>query len=563
MIQCIPILELQNMHHPDDIMNSRKQKEPTKGLLVLGLLALAGAIWFFLRTGRKPSRINYPCQQASLLNIELFKTAFLGMLPSIAAVRSLLDSLKPVGVLAVLVASSVFICGDFGGSNLGFIIAQEDDYTRVPIELSESTAVASVNTSDLFLLQNVYGSEGDMNSAISALVDWMSMHGLYFYNTSTTPSGLIGSNDVIILKVNGQWSYRGGSNTDLVNAIISVISEHPEGFTGAIAICDNGQGRGSLDRTYNNAFNHSQSFEDLVQMFPSVDVSTVLWDDLRYTEVEDYDQGDFTNGYVLSSTWNSDTEIYTSYPKFTTNSGLHISFKNGVWENSTGYNSNRLKVINTQVLKTHLCYGVTGCVKNYMGVPKGHILSSIDNYIPHEHFSIAHGGLGTLMVETRVPILNILDMVWVNAHPLEASSFRGPDTGYARASFVDIVGISQDAVALDYWSSKNILIPTAQYLGYTNYSSLDPDYEPLSAQYTGDGMVESFCNYLKRTRDILVDAGFQATTNESEMNVYVQKLDNLPPINGKLLIDPLIIIIALPLFAIIIASVLVVKKRRT
>jgi hypothetical protein len=197
-----------------------------------------------------------------------------------------------------------------------------------------------------------------------------------------------------------------------------------------------------------------------------------------------------------------------------------------------------------------------------MGVPKGHILSSIDEYIPHEHFSIALGGLGTLMAETRAPILNILDMIWVNAHPLEASSFRGPETRYTWSSFVDVIGVSQDAVALDYWASKNILIPTAQYLGYTNYSSLDPDYEPLSAQYTGEGMVESFSNYLKRTRDILVDAGFQATTNETEMNVYVQKLDTLPPINGKFLIDSLIIIITLPLIASAAAIVLLAKRRR-
>jgi hypothetical protein len=272
-----------------------------------------------------------------------------------------------------------------------------------------------------------------------------------------------------------------------------------------------------MNRHYVNSFYRNVSFQEVADSFVSYNISTILWDDLRSTEVEDFDQGDYTNGYVLSDEWNPETEIYVSYPKFTTPYGSHVSFMKGIWNDTTGFDSERLKIINMPVLKTHFRYGVTACVKHYMGVPKGEIL---EGTIPHEHFSIALGGMATLMVETRAPVLNILDAIWVNARPTESSASAGPSTSYGTASWTDIITASIDPVGLDYWASKNILIPTAEYLNYTVYNSIDPDYEPTS---TGV-MDESFHNYLARSMQILSNTGFQVTMNQSEMNVFVEAL---------------------------------------
>ncbi|MCK5390206.1 MAG: DUF362 domain-containing protein, partial [Candidatus Thorarchaeota archaeon] len=279
----------------------------------------------------------------------------------------------------------------------------------------------------------------------------------------------------------------------------------------------------------------------------------------------DYDMGDFSEGYVRSSTWDADTEIYTSYPKFITDTGLYVSFKNGIWDNATGFDSDRLKIINMPVLKSHFRYGVTGCIKNYMGVPQGYVVSSVDPSIPHEHFSIALGGMGTLMAETRMPILNILDMIWVNAHPLESSSSRGPWSRYSAASFTDIIGVSQDPIALDYWASKFILIPTAEYLEFTECSSLDPDYAPLSDQYYGiEEMDESFHNYLDRSRSVLAGAGFQVTMNTTEMNVFVEELSGTGtiPTSPGFQIDPLIFAVLIPVSAVLIVGAVFLIRRR-
>ncbi len=487
-----------------------------------GFIAIASAIWFFLRTGQNPKRAVYPCQQVAVVNIQIFGTILLAFIPNILKQAATNGRLRSATIAVVLIIGSAFVTSDSLNPNFELSV---DDYTRIPIDLVPITSSASENTSNLFFIQNATGPEGDMNPAFTALIGLMESQDLHLYRTSENPFGLIESNDVIILKMNGQWDYRGGTNTDLLKSVINTITSHPEGFTGEIVIADNGQGLGNLDRSYSNAYLRNQSMNDVAESFTSFNISTVLWDSLRYSTVGDYDEGDYQDGYVLSETWNEDTEIFTSYPKFETDYGTYISFKNGVWDGISGFDSDRLKVINMPVMKSHFRYGVTGCIKNYMGVPKGHVVSSVHSSIPHEHFSIGLGGMGTLMVETRAPILHILDMIWINPHPMESSTERGPWSTYPNARFTDIIGASQDPVALDYWASKNILCATADYLNYTEYSSLDPDYEPLSDQYYGsDPMDESFHNYLNRSMNILAEAGFQVTMNQTLMNVYVESL---------------------------------------
>ncbi len=564
------------MLHDDEAAGScpsrNAQRKRRNGLWTLGIIAAVSGFWIALRSGGKPTRIVYPCQQVALSNIQVFKIAVLALVPSIGRIRSFLGQMKPVVILATIILGTVFLTSNSTDLGFDFTPAQVDDNTRVPLELT--TYISDESVSDLYIVQNATGTQGNMDSAVNALLDMMESENLDFYETASTPSGLIGSDDVIILKVNGQWGYRGGTNTDLVKSVISAIVNHPGGFTGEIVVADNGQGLGNLDFTYANSFYRNQSLEDVVNSFDNFNVSTYLWDTLRSSTVDEYSNGNLNDGYVLNSTWTPETEIFTSYPKFRTVHGTYISFRNGVWESETGYDSDRLKVINMPVMKSHFRYGVTGCVKNYMGLPKGHIVGTVDPEIPHEHFSIALGGMATLMVQTRAPILNILDMVRVNAHPLESSSRRGPWSRYADASFTDIIGASQDPIALDYWASKNILCATAEYLNYTEYSSLSPDYEPLSEQYYGyDPMDESFHNYLERSMNVLIEAGYASTMNETRMTAYVVQLvgNTIPgPTTTPSSIElpggwfdlSITLVLILPISAAIIVLVAAMVKRR-
>jgi uncharacterized protein (DUF362 family) len=489
----------------------------------------------------------------------------LASIPSLAKIRSYSGVLKPAAVLAVLFLGSAFIVDGGLLTGLRYTSGANVDYTRVPIELTSHDALATEGTSDVFFVQNATGLEGNMDEAVAALFELMEGEDIHFYRGSSASSGLIARDDVVILKVNCQWEDRGGTNTDLLKSIIQAIVDHPDGFTGEIVVADNGQGRGSLNRAWSNAFDHSQSMRDVAYSFPSHNVSIKLWDSLRRSTVGDYDQSDFVDGYVLNSTWNEDTEIYVSYPKFRTSYGTYISFKNGVWDNATGYDSDRLKVINMPVLKSHQRYGVTGCVKHYMGVPKGQVEPSVHPEWPHEHVSIALGSMGTLMAETRFPVLNILDTIWVNANPIESSPDCGPSSYTGDASFTDVIGASQDPVALDYWASKYILVLAAIDRNYATYSSLDPDYAPLSDPYMSYWeMEESFHNYLSRSMNVLQDHGYHVTMNPAEIDVHVTSLSGNPTIPTTPTGPDMLLIVVLPLSAaaVVLAAMFLRRRRR-
>jgi hypothetical protein len=203
-----------------------------------------------------------------------------------------------------------------------------------------------------------------------------------------------------------------------------------------------------------------------------------------------------------------------------------------------------------------------------MGVPQGHVIDEIDAEIPHEHFSVRNGGMGTMIVETRAPILNILDMVWVNANPIESSINRGPWSTYTASSATDIIGASVDPVALDYWSAKHVLVPTAQYLEYSNYSSLDPDYEPISEHIYAPFVEqeESFHNYLERSMNEMKDAGLQVTMDENKMNVFVVHMTEAGPITPTMSedtipVDYTLIVIGIAAMSCVVLAVIILKKR--
>ena len=125
------------------------------------------------------------------------------------------------------------------------------------------------------------------------------------------------------------------------------------------------------------------------------------------------------DGYIVNETRNPRTGIYVSYPKFRTQYGTYVSFKKGIWNTTTrAYDEGRLKIVNVPVLKSHGGYGVTGAVKNYMGVPSDNLTAKMGS---RTHNTVIKGGMGTEMAETRYPAITVLDAIWINAIPRRRS----------------------------------------------------------------------------------------------------------------------------------------------
>jgi uncharacterized protein (DUF362 family) len=343
------------------------------------------------------------------------------------------------------------------------------------------------------------------DDGVKRLIRSMQERGVHFYQTAETPSGLIAFDDVVILKINCQWAERGGTNTDLIRSVIQAIVEHPRGFRGEVIVADNGQAQfgserrgGSLSWTNANSACRRQSVMDVVRIFQAdrFRVTGVLWDEFTSVRVEEFIAGDTRNGFVVENNIRS-TGLEISYPKFTTEFGTQVSFKEGIWDaNSRTYRSDKLKVINMPVLKSHGGFQVTGAVKNYMGTPSDRLTNR------RAHNSVGTGGMGTQMAHTRMPILNIMDMIWIGVE-------RGPSSSYGSAKEINKIAASIDPVALDYWTSKYILIPEVMKLPGGRGPSMNPDgAEP-----------GTFGWWLRLSMNELHNAGIWATMNEQEIQV--------------------------------------------
>jgi len=477
------------------------------GLFFFGVASL---LWLIFRTGTKPTRIVYPCQRAALSSVSLLLCVSIPLI-TVSSLGRTVKSVAKKGkilVLLFLLGTAALNLVQFWTNSARSANLDGGQEFRLSIESKNATALPA---------SDIYVVNGRVANPVSELISSMGSHGLTFYRSgfagaNSGPDGLIARDDVVLIKINEQWDQRGGTNTDILKELIQSIVNHPDGFIGEIVVADNGQGRGSMNWTQNNAENTSQSTQAVIDMFStSYNVSTYDWQPIRGIRVDEYSNGDNKSGYVCYKNADPQTHIYVSYPKFQTKFGTSISFKYGIW-NGTGYEQ-RLKVINVPVLKTHGTYGVTGCLKHYMGVQSEGQAGGLAN----GHSTVGTGGMGTLMTETRFPTLNILDAIWVNAHPM-----GGPSTSYSGATRLNVLMASTDPVALDYWAAKHVLIQATHLIGIEDTATMDPDVATDAGGIFGD--------WLNRTRDVIFAKGYQVTTDENRMNTYVlQAPDTTPP----------------------------------
>ena len=326
--------------------------------------------------------------------------------------------------------------------------------------------------STIFRVEDCPPHDGQLRHVgLDTLLDLLSDSGVMFYRTHAGhpwagPAGIIHFNDVVLIKVNCQWKCRGTTNTDLVRGLIHRILQHPDGFEGEVVIIENGQGQGSFDGrpsawgsyapwpeiddgVYVNAEDETLlTVDHLVNnVFRDEPVSSYLLDPVRANFIAETDHG--TDGY------RSVSEV--SYPCFTSAGGHRIELRDGIW-NGSGYDSN-LKLINLPVLKTHDGTGITGVLKHSYG-----ILSMADGHSGIRHYLQSGTQCGKIWSLVRAPDLNILDCIWVSHE-----SLRGYPPETTRRTNILLAGV--DPVALDYYASKNVLLP----LGGSQAQQHNPD----------------------------------------------------------------------------------------
>ena len=353
------------------------------------------------------------------------------------------------------------------------------------------------------------GGSGNYHAGVESLLRLMGKRQVKFYRSSqksvlSGPGGMIEANDVVLIKVNAQWKYRGCTNSDLVRGLVQRILDHPDGFTGEVVIFENGQGRGSLncdtsatytnDEVHANANDENHSFLYLVDsVFRDLRVSAYLLDQISGTIIGEDDHSIY--GYRLYEN--------VSYPCFTTARGNRVELREGIWQGDE-YSQN-LKLINVPVLKHHDEGGseITAALKHFYG-----IVSMADGQSNFRHYSGLGETCGKMVVSVRTPVLNIVDAIWVSYASLNGY----PPSTTIRANQILA---SQDPVALDYWAAKNILYPI------DNNPRHHPDFPGIDTWLTDAcTIINERGGLYDPASGILVD---QMTKDEGEMMVVKRK----------------------------------------
>jgi uncharacterized protein (DUF362 family) len=517
-------------------------------------------LWLALRSGAKPRRITYPCQQAAAAN----SFGFLAYLAALFGSATLLHRLKvafsPSRLL--LFGLGLLLTVSLHGSVVTPATPLYADSPDLPAWTSPSAL------SNVFAITNVPEPQHSLNDGviplgvspeealhddgIDALVDLMQANGDYFYQTAATPGGLFGSDDVVVIKISNQWGHdgaRSGTNTDVVKGIIYRLVQHPDGFTGAVIIAENAQGRNPnvMDASTSNSQFQDQSYDEVADAFSSqgYHVCTIEWDGFRTNIVDDFDQDDVANGYVLMDADETPEEQdhgRLSYPKFQVNcSGMNlsVSMRQGIW-NGSAFDNDRLKMINLPVLKRHNSAWATIAVKNYLGfittcngsecstnilrwVSPGEkhcwILGPSDNGMScsGSDYSPDYGLVARQMARIRRADLNIVDAIWVNP--------RSNGSWESEVRRQDVVLASRDAFAADYYASEFILGPLIRQM-YGDGSG----YEQAMASTHGGWFRNIQLWNATRLRDegitdnITMDDGMTRDDELAQFNAYVADL---------------------------------------
>jgi hypothetical protein len=311
-------------------------------------------------------------------------------------------------------------------------------------------------------------------------------------------SRIVGHDDVVVIKPNGQWWNQGAPNLSAVKTFIELVMDQDGGFHGEIIIAENCHRGESPSTTLNSGW--APRFErnaDIVGVNNLNELSihlkkkygsrfsTVHWLDVscggkRVFGPKDgngYVYCDGTGGIPLITCDNGRTgydyrATIMSYPIFTTDKGTVIDFMHGIWRKGA-YTGQQVRFINFSALNHHSDYcGITSAVKNHMGISdlsggpdphnNGRLTGKYYNFhsFPFNHWApgpepgMLGKEIGVFLKSIRKADLNITTAEWCGIF-----SRTEPPVAHTRAILA-----CTDPVALDYHGAKYILYPNSKVL---------------------------------------------------------------------------------------------------
>ncbi len=361
--------------------------------------------------------------------------------------------------------------------------------------------------------------------------------------------GVVGEDDVVVIKPNVQWWNQGAPNLSALKAFVDLIMSRPGGFKGEVVMAENCH-RGPKpwaieDSGWVPVFERNSDLPGIANLNDlSKSLKKEYGDRFTTSHLIDVDVGgrrvygpedgegyvycDGTGGVPLISYDNGRQgedfrAAIMTYPIMKTDRRTVIDFKNGIWENGV-YTEQPLRFINFAALNHHSTYcGATSAVKNYLGITdlsggpdpdqdgkltdEYHNLHSFpfNKWSPGPVPGMLGKEIGVFMKTIRRADLNITTAEWTGL-----ASRTDPPVARTRA-----VLASTDPVALDYHAFKYVLYPNSKASIHNPDDPKSPVYEYLrKCAEEGGGVfderhvdVKSFDfkkNELQDNRDLMV-----------------------------------------------------------
>lgn len=298
----------------------------------------------------------------------------------------------------------------------------------------------------------------------------------------------VDTNDVVVLKPNGQWPLQGYTHTECMKALIDVILNRPGGFAGEIIVIEHVHRdpttalSGSYCWNMSTGSNRQNNWPDMNYFELMNDYHTRGITNVTAIPLYESGQGDFVtvsgpadlspsqHGWVRTTytTAANGRTCRLSHPILrSAYSGKLVDLKNGVWNG--GYTGQQVKLIFLPTLNNHWVFGYedyagpTSALKCHLGIVEfagesGDVSLHDVGYISPISPQAMGESVGHLITQVLLPTFYLTCA--------EYTGYRGrtdPSAAHTRT-----VGLCTDPVTLDYWMCKYIMYPCASSQTFMN-----------------------------------------------------------------------------------------------
>ncbi len=327
---------------------------------------------------------------------------------------------------------------------------------------------------------------------------------------------VVGTDDVVIVKVSAQWWNQGMTNVAAVKRLIEHVLERP-GFAGEVVVFENTHFRmpdgSGLSRAWTHASERNVdvpgwnklgdlvphfrergapvSFVGLVDAGPSA-LADDPWHDPTHAhgvyggdgrgpiepgDVRDGYHWDFTRTFRLARSWIDEAKTPLTWPRFTSpRSGLVVDLKDGVLRREGGKlvpAGRKLTWINMTTANEHGSTGLTAACKSTMGVVDMSAGALGTHPLARDHVAVHYFGRGSpsatwrmagplaqLARDVREPDLVLSVAEWVAFEPGGYDADRDGDIRHSGKTCTQARTIvaGKDPAAIDTWLARNVMM---------------------------------------------------------------------------------------------------------